>query len=448
MNFIYGGIFILYALVLLGFGVYDSRRVKDFSDYVVAGRSRGSIMVAASLLATVVGASATMGVVSLAGQAGLPAFWWLGSGAVFLFLSSRLIGGMLSGMGVFTLPHLAERLFGGKIYRLIALLIVIGWSGIVAAQFVAGAKIVATFTGLTYSLSLLLVVLLIVLYTILGGQLSIFRTDLIQALLLFGGIFLTLILLLNQAPALEEIPTLAGVMESFPLSRWAYFTFIVGSAFFVGPDIFSRFYSARDPRSARVGGTLAAGSLLLFSGMITLIGVWGNSNLPGVEGDRLLTVILAEHLPPVLGLLLALGLFSAIVSSADTCLMSATSTLENDLVGRRVVKENRLLVLVLGGAAGVIAYLRPGIIPNLMLAYNLFSCGAIPPMAMALLRLRFREKDDFPLLHPLAAGLAVITGGSLGMASSILHDDLLALAGFTLSLLFSLAGIFILRKKS
>jgi SSS family solute:Na+ symporter len=180
--------------------------------------------------------------------------------------------------------------------------------------------------------------------------------------------------------------------------------------------------------------------------MITLVGLWGKSNLPGVEGDRLLTVILAEHLPPVLGLVLALGLFSAIVSSADTCLMSAASTLENDLAGRRVVKENRLLVLVLGGLAGGIAFLRPGIIPNLMLAYNLFSCGAIPPLAVALLRLRFRKQDESALLHPLAAGAAVVTGGSLGIASSILQNDLLALAGFLLSLCISLAGIIIPRK--
>jgi hypothetical protein len=62
--------------------------------------------------------------------------------------------------------------------------------------------------------------------------------------------------------------------------------------------------------------------------------------------------------------------------------------------------------------------------------------------------LRFRKQDESALLHPLAAGAAVVTGGSLGIASSILQNDLLALAGFLLSLCISLAGIIIPRKNS
>ena len=86
---------IIYALVLIGMGLWDRRTGRQFEEYVLTGRRNGTVLVTSGLLATVLGASATMGVIQLAWQVGFPAFWWLGVGAIgfviqSIFLSKKL----------------------------------------------------------------------------------------------------------------------------------------------------------------------------------------------------------------------------------------------------------------------------------------------------------------------------------------------------------------------
>ena len=135
---------LIYFLVLGLVCVRDLFRVKSFDDYVVAGRRQSAPFVFMSLMATVLGASATVGVAARAEAIGFPAFWWLGAGAAGLLFQALFLSGPIRDMGASTLPEIAEIAVGRAGRKLVAAVIAVSWIGIVAAQFAA----VAGFVGL------------------------------------------------------------------------------------------------------------------------------------------------------------------------------------------------------------------------------------------------------------------------------------------------------------
>ena len=140
---------ILYVVVLLGFGFFEFKKVKNFDDFIISGRTQRTGAIAYSILATCIGASATLGVVSTARNIGFPAFWWLGAGAVGLLLQSLFLSRNVRAVGAYTLPDLTEKLMGRYAGFLTSIIVVIAWTGIIVAQFVAGANGIMTGNYLT-----------------------------------------------------------------------------------------------------------------------------------------------------------------------------------------------------------------------------------------------------------------------------------------------------------
>ena len=77
---------LIYIIIFTVIGFYDMKKVKSFEEYAVAGKKQGTSKVLLSILATAIGASATIGIVDRTASIGFPAVWWLLVGAVGLVL--------------------------------------------------------------------------------------------------------------------------------------------------------------------------------------------------------------------------------------------------------------------------------------------------------------------------------------------------------------------------
>ena len=99
---------IVYLLIFVGIGIFDARGVKDFTDYSVAGKRQSALAVVMTLLATVVGASTTIGITDTVNNIGFPGIWWLMFGAIGLILQSFIISEKVRSTGADTLPDLAK----------------------------------------------------------------------------------------------------------------------------------------------------------------------------------------------------------------------------------------------------------------------------------------------------------------------------------------------------
>ena len=425
----------LYAIGLIVLGWLDSRKVVDFSDYVLAGRRRGGIIIAASLLASVVGASATIGVVDLAYQVGMPAFWWLGSGAIGFLLLALTIAKKLSTYDIYTLADLVEKLNGVAARWLVSVVVVVVWTGIVGAQYVAAAEIVSQISGWSYHTSLIVAGLFVTVYCVLGGQASVMKTDFLQVILMALGLGLTLYFLFNSTGMPKGGIDLSLLNKDFGISKWGYFMLIVGSGFLVGPDVFSRIFTAKSPSAARKGVFIAAVLLFVASIAIVMIGVWAKNFVEVPVGQKVLLYILSSNLPDWLGFLLLFGILSAIISSADTCLITASTTFEHDIVCGTNVFRTRFLTLLLGFIAIAVVWKSKDIIQILLFSYSIFNSGVIPPLLLSILVSHKKR------MHIIITSLAILVGSGMGAFSGIIGESSYAMIGMGISTIISIFGV-------
>ncbi|MEF2230315.1 MAG: sodium:solute symporter family protein [Pseudodesulfovibrio sp.] len=427
---------LLYCALFIAMGCVEFVKRKDFAEFAVAGRRFGAPMVGVSIVASCVGASATIGMTGLAFSAGFPAFWWLGSGAAGLLVLGFFLAAKVRESGVFTLPDMAERFISPAARRLMAVIIIPAWTAILAAQYLAAARIVTALTGMADATALAACAALITAYTVLGGQNSILKSDAVQFAMVAAGLGLALGFTAASSPvSLSEIP-LQLTNDAFPLSRWTYFMLIVGGSYVVCPMLFGRLLSARDDRQARRGALLAAAGLAACALAVVAIGLYARGLAPaGTDPDTILTRIIPAVMPGWAGTVLLFALLSAVISSADSCLHTAATVLEHDLLGDASVARCRLLMVGLGlGAVGVA--LSGGSILSLLLAANdIYVCGVVAPMAVAILASGRRP------VCPRAMLAALVLGGALGVAAAATGAKEFSYAGVAISLTLSLVAL-------
>jgi len=441
----------IYLVLMMVIGILDFRKTENFTEYAVAGRRQGTFTVVMTLLATMLGASTTIGITDTVYSIGFPGIWWLVFGALGLVLQSVFLSEKVRNIGADTLPHLAEITVGKAASRLLAGMIVISWIGVIAGQIVAMHSLVTFATGSSSKWLLVLISVIVILYTMLGGQLSVVKTDKLQLLVILLGLALCCGWLFfstegSGAAAADQV-TLFN--ESYTGLNLLNQFFIIGGVYFLGPDILSRNFLSRDGRTARRSAWVAGLLLVGFALLITLIGVWARVYVTPEElaGQKTLMYIIGI-LPKWIGILLSLGLLSAILSSTDTCIINAATILSRDILGKKNVAMIRISVLVLGTAAVLLAVLGSGnIISILTGAYSIYTPGVIFPLLTAILAYKKRELRKGVWLA------AVIAGGCFGLAGTFLGDWLvsvglpsgvvsnLSLIGMGVSLILSLLSI-------
>lgn len=380
----------LFFALTLAVGLCGRSRSTEF---FLAGRRAGAATVGGSLLATCLGGSATLGIVGKAYDRGWSAFWWLGAGAIGLFLLGAFWARSMRGRSeTRTLPEWAGHTYGVPARFIAALLIVVMWVGVVAAQFVAAGAILTAVAGWPVGWTISIAAAIAVFYTCWGGQQSVLRTDVLQVFMIVGAIVLPA-LFLWKLPGLVSLPRIDPRSIVFPrdlsLFEWGSLVLVVGGMYVVGPDLCSRVLVARDNRAAQRGAWLAAGALLVCSVMIVCLGVALRESGVEVSAPRsALPSLVQTIMPAPLALLVNLGLIAALLSSADTCLLTASSVLELDVISRmRRVKAGRvwrarLFLVGIGILAALLAIVNPRIIGNIMLAYAFYAGGLLVPLLL------------------------------------------------------------------
>ena len=414
MNTLFIVLLALYLLVFIGISILDAKRVTDFGEYAVAGKKQGSLAVTMTLLATVLGASTTIGITDTVNQIGFPGIWWLIFGAVGLVLQSLIISERVRGIDADTLPDLAGRIVGKPAEVLLALIIVISWVGVIAGQFVALGSIIAFATGINSRLLVAIVSIIVIIYTMFGGQLSVVKTDKIQFVIILAGLIVSMIFLCFVKGSAEMTSQIELLNDSYkPINLFNQF-FVIGGVYFLGPDIMSRNFLAKDGKTAKRSALFAGMALVIISLVITFLGLWVRTNVSADElGGRKALMYVASIVPKWIGVVLVLGLISAIISSTDTCIINASTIFVKDVLRKDSVKGVRITVLVMGIISVVLALAGSGDIMSLLTgAYSIYTPGIIFPLFIAIM---VNDKERIRLSVWMAA---VILGGAFGIVGT------------------------------
>ena len=249
-------------------------------EFHVASRSLKLVLLTGTFCATIVGASATLGMAGLGFSKGLPGAWWMLSGTVGLIVLSALFAGKIRATGCYTLPELVGSFYGDKARTAASILIAISWLGVIAVQIVASGKVLVALLGGNEIFYMAVCTAVFVLYTLHGGQVSVVKTDLVQFLIIIVGI----VILFSKS--LNAVGPSALISQSFPTSAqmgiWdvTSMLIVVGSVYLVGPDMYSRLFSAQSPEIAKKSAIISA--FILDSSCVSnnLIGYFREIHLP------------------------------------------------------------------------------------------------------------------------------------------------------------------------
>ncbi|MEE1086280.1 MAG: sodium:solute symporter family protein [Schaedlerella sp.] len=406
-NFIVTAIVVVYLLAMLWIGWYSSTKITSNTDFMVAGRRLGPVLMAGTLAATEIGGGSSLGVVQngMSGF-GLSAHWYITTmGIAFVILS--FIAPKFRQATVKTVPEYFRRRYGKSSGLVTAIIMLLPLVGLTAGQFIASAVILSTMLGINYQVAVIIVAVVVTVYSIMGGLWSVTLTDFIQVFLIVIGMIIAIPFAMNYAGGWDAIAANipAGTLDMFTgYSLFDIISLIVMyvATFSVGQEAVSRFYAAKDEKAAKGGAWLAALVNFIYAfiptilGIITLalinMGKFDSAQFAEVGARYALPVLAINTMPALICGLLFAGIISATMSSSDSDLLGAGSIFANDIykavmkptaTSEEVMKVTKIVMCLVGVASMFIALFNTqSIVTILMFCFTLRAAGTFFPYVM------------------------------------------------------------------
>jgi len=441
-------IFVLYMIGMLGVGYYFLRRNKDADDYYVGGRSMGSFHVGLSVVATDVGGGFSIGLGGLGFIMGIAGSWMLFTGLIGAWLSAVLLIPTVSKLArklkFYTFPQLFQHYYGAKVALLAGIISAIGYIGFTSSQLLAGAKLAAaTFDGLSVQWALLIMGVIAVVYTVMGGLKAVIYTDTVQWLILMSGlIFIGIPLGYHAIGGMSAIrETLGPEFLSFKNVEWQQlvnWSVTIIPIWFVGMTLYQRIYSTRNTKEAQKAWFIAGlfewpvmammGVILgLFARVALENGMFiadGYDSLSSIDEEMGLPLLLRNVLPVGLMGLMMSAYFSAIMSTADSCLMAASGNVLSDILMKifpreytddKLLRYSQVLTLIIGVMALLLALSMENVLELMLYSYAFMVSGLFIPILGGVFGKRH---------HPAAAFWSMLFGGLTTLLLTFIEDQL------------------------
>jgi len=451
----YTGMAVALATVF-GLGVYSARMVHSSQDFSITGRRSGAILVAGTILGTLVGGASTIGTAQLAFMYGFSAWWFtLGSGIGCLLIAVFLVKPVRK-TSFETLPQLFASNYGTAAGVASAFFISLGMFANVVPQIFSSLALLHSWMPLDWRYAAAGAAVLMGVYVLFGGLWG-------AGLMGVSKVILTLISLLAAGVlSYTLMGGFPGMLSSFSFHPWfnllgrgvnedlaAAFSMLLGV--FSSQVYFQAIFASRDTAAARRGSFISAavGPLIGMGGI--LVGMFMRLEHPHIIPSQAMPLFIMNYLPPWFGGIAFATLLLATVGTGAGLSLGISTTLSRDIFQRcfpRVKDKTMLLVfrlmvvLVLVAALLTVYYTGKDAV---ILNWSYFSLGmrgasvCFPLLAVVFLKNRIPVKSGvWALVLP---PLIVMTGLALPFPVNPLYPGLLAGVGILL-------GGYLLRSKS
>lgn len=334
-----------YMIGMLMVGWFASRKIHGLSDFLVAGRRLNFPLALGTLFATWFGAGTCMGAAGTAYSEGI-----LGviadpfAAGISLLIAGFFYVGLLRRLNLLTVTDVFGKYYGKKAEIFASALMIpvyIGWLG---SQNVALGYLLHVMTGIDTTVGIILSTFIVLIYTYSGGMWAVTLTDIIQVVILIAGLLLIFPVVLFQIGGWDVLvrETPSEFWHFFPhqanyddwtsyIGQWA----ILGLGTVVGQDLIQRSLSSKNESVAKQSACWS-GFLYLTVGLIPVfLGFAGRIVFPDIADPEMILPSLASEFLPTIPLILFIGaLISAIMSSADSSLIAASSLITNNILYR------------------------------------------------------------------------------------------------------------------
>lgn len=441
---------IMTVLAIVGIGAYSACKVKSSDDFSIGNRSTSAIIVAGTIVGTIIGGAATLGTAQLAFCFGLSAWWFtLGSG-IGLAIMSLFYAASLRNSGMETISQYLSLHYGKAAGPITSVVSSIGIFFSIVASMLTSVHLLGLIFGLTAAESAVITIIIIGAYVFWGGingtgLSGIFRLGLLYIALLLAGF-----------SAFKAAGGTSGLKAIFPPDPW--FNLFgrgvwldAGNAVSLVVGIISTqtyiqaAYAARNARTAACGA-LAAALITIPVGLPSIIiGMYMRANYPDIPPINALPLYLLYNLPEWLGGVAIGALLLSSVGSAAGLALGVGTMISRDIINgvfgiggtERLLWINRLCILLITVCAAFFVF---GNMQSMVLEWNFLSMalrgvGIFTPLTIAV---------HFPgKLSPGAAICSILSGIAAALLSNMLWPqyNIPLFAGLSVSLATAMIGI-------
>lgn len=366
---------IAYLAVVVYIGVAFSRKNKTTDDFYLGGRRLGPFVTAMSAEASDMSSWLLMGLPGVAYVTGLADAFWTAAGlAIGTYINWLIVAKRLRKYTVKCKNSTTIPVFFSNRYRddknilslIAAIVIIIFFVPYTASGFAACGKLFSTLFGVDYVAAMIISAIVIVGYTTLGGFLAASTTDFIQSIIMSIAIVVVLGYgvataggigaVADNARSMAGYFNLTAIHDAASNSASSYGAITIASTlawglgYFGMPHILLRFMAIENPKKLTLSRRIATVWVVISMGVAIMIGIVGNamtkaSVIPSLSDGETIIIVIAQVIAShgvlaalIAGLILA-GILAATMSTADSQLLAAASSVSQNIIKEVVFKD-------------------------------------------------------------------------------------------------------------
>ncbi len=355
---------LVYLLISISIGLYAATRVKNATDYAVAGRSLPLPVVIATVFATWFGSETVLGIPARFAEHGLGGTVEDPFGAsLCLIFVGMFFARKLYRMNLLTIGDYYKQRYNRTVEIIVSLCIVSSYLGWVSAQITAMGLVFSVLTGgaIPMSYGMVLGAAIVLLYTLFGGMWSVALTDAFQMLLIVAGMIFIAWVISDAAGGAGKViahASEAGKLRFLPEMTLPSMLAFIGGAVTImfgsipQQDVFQRVMSARN-ESIAASGAVIGGSMYFFIAFIPMFLVYASqlidpqlfASLLEEDSQLILPTLILRDTPLFAQIMFFGALLSAIMSTASGTLLAPSVTLTENIIREiRPMNDQQLLL--------------------------------------------------------------------------------------------------------
>ena len=451
-------IVLVYLAIITGIIIWTGTKAKKtYKDFALGGNDIPWLVVAGTMFATTVGGGTMIGYVGNYKALGLQWMWVPTTGfCLGMVLAGFVLAPRLRALNQVTTGDMLGIRYGNTAKMIASGLNCLGEIAVVVSMSSSFATMAGGYLGLNYDAALIGGIIIFYISATLGGLKGVAWTDAIQAIIIFFTVVIVAVLSwgsLQQAGGFAAIP--ANLMDPFAENmNWLTMSGNIISALLMSVCMQSLFIqrinatkSASDAKKATLFNAVMCGAFMVFG--IGLIGVTASiTTPPEASGNNVITAILAD-MPTILGALYASSIIAAVLTTANSMLLSCSMCIVRDFMGvvkpelknddKKQLLYSKVIMAVVAILSIFVVKAAPSIMSWILMVYTIIGCLAFP--------LYYGLMSKKPT--PLSGVLGLAMGGGVAIIWEALNmfkarpEALANVHAVWFGLLFGIIGCFI-----
>lgn len=444
-------------------GLRSKSKIKDESDYFIAGKNTNVVLLTLTAWASLLGAGFFVGQAGRGAVYGMSSYWQLfGEGVIAGIVMALIIGPYLARFKYYSMAHfIGDHICGGdttirRIAGVANFLPNMLWAG---GQIMGIAYVVQSLFDINYRIVALICGAVFIFYTMCGGVSSVIITDALHGSIALVSCFLVIFYGLQMfnfdLGTLKEMVVavdpgmweLQGDMKPIEIAT-AFLTGFLGTL--ANPIYWNRAFSSKDVSTCRKAYAFAFSVGTLLPIFTILIGLLAFSYNPEV-GDQALVWLVMNKMPAFMTAIVAVAVLAATLSSADTHLNCASANIVTDIIDpehkfstEKTVKYSRIATLVCGIISVLVSMYADMIYDLANFGYAVCGGVLIPLFALGVMMMDRKAESYSSKLTKTGSMMGLI----LGMAFACVFQGVPALSaimggGIIPGVVATIAGVFI-----